>query len=366
MTVRGLRPLQQGWSLVELAVALVIAALLMVLLITLLPLGNQVLDQDRQQRELAQAEQALLGYARAHAQMPSADSDGDGRANGGANAGWLPVHDLGLSPRMRIRYQVQPHLALPPAELFRPLVSPEFASQLSTSANGLDLCMRLLLDQRGNVPMAGLGMPVSFYLAHSGGRGHDLARGAETWDPTAQALPGDGNSPVLTSAAGPGEFSSRLACPDLLARAQGSAQAALASWSAVRMTEFNYKFRQFDVKIAELTLDQAQTGLAFAAVGLAMAIADEAIAITLVAAGWPPEGFAIGVGIAENIVALASIGFAAYQVAMATDDLKSAEEGVELAKQVEADVGLYLDKVKALHANANRKAITLDNAGLTP
>lgn len=357
---------QRGWSLVELAVALVITALLMVLLVTLLPLGNQVLDHDRQQRELAQAEQALLGFARAHAQMPAADSDGDGRANDGASDGWLPVQDLGLSPRMRVRYQVQPHLVLPPADLFRPLVSPDFASQLGTSANGLDLCMRLLLDQRGNVPMAGLNMPVSFYLAHSGGRGHDLARGAETWDPAAQALPGDGTSAVLTSAAGPGEFSARLDCPDLLARTQGSAQAALASYSAMRMTDFNNQFRQFDVKIAELTLDQAQTGLAFAAVGLAMAIADEAIAITLVAAGWPPEGFAIGVGIAENIVALASIGFAAYQVAMATEDLKSAEEGIDDAKQAAIDVALYLDRVKALHTNANRKAITLDNAGLTP
>lgn len=364
MTVR--RHAMQGWSLVELAVGLVIAAILMVLLVTLLPLGNQVLDHDRQLREIAQAEQALLGYARAHARMPAADGDGDGRADDGTAAGWLPVQDLGLSPRMRIRYQVQPHLALPPADLFRPVVSPGFDPQLAAAANGLDFCMRLLLDQRGEVSMAGLGMPASFYLAHSGGRGHDLARGAESWDPAAQSVPGDGDSPVLTSAAGPGEFASRLACPDLVARAQGSAQAALASWSALRMTEFNNQFRQFDTKIAQLTKDQAQTGLAFAAVGLAMAIADEAIAITLVAAGWPPEGFAIGVGIAENIVALASIGFASYQVHLANEDLAAAEEGIELAEQVASDTALYLEKVKALHVNANRKAVTLDNAGLTP
>ena len=358
--------MQQGWSLVELAVGLVIAALLTVLLVTLLPLGNQVIDQDRQQRELAQAEQALLGYVRAHARMPSADADGDGRADGGNSSGWLPVQDLGLPPRMRIRYQVQPHLALPPSDLFRPLVSPDFDSQLATSANGLDFCMRLLLDQRGNIPMAGLGMPVAFYLAHSGSRGHDLTQGAGTWDPAAQPLPGDGTSQVLTSAAGPGEFASRLACPDLIARAQGSAQAALASWSAMRMTDFNSRFRSFDMKIAELTLDQAQTGLAFAAVGLAMAIADEAIAITLTAAGWPPEGFAIGVGIAENVVALASIGFSAYQVKLANDDLASAREGISQAEKVKKDVGIYLEKVEALHTNANRKAVTLDNAGLLP
>ncbi|MGB3393918.1 MAG: hypothetical protein WA956_01200 [Stenotrophomonas sp.] len=357
---------QQGWSLVELAVGLIIAALLTALLLTLLPLGSQVIDQERQRGELLQAEQALLGYARAHARMPAADSDGDGRANNGSSAGWLPVQELGLSPRMRVRYQVQPHLALPPADLFRPLLSPDYEAQIASAANGLDFCMRLLLDQRSDIRMGGLGMPVAFYLAHSGSRGHDLAQGAETWDPTSQSLPGDGTSQVLTSAAGPGELASRLACPDRLARAQGSAQAALASWSAKQMAGFNHQFREFDVKIADLTLDQAQTGLAFAALGLAMAIADEAIAITLTAAGWPPEGFAIGVGIAENIVALASIGFSAYQVKLANDDLASAREGIEQAKQVENDTRLYLQKVDALHTNANRKAIMLDSAGLTP
>ena len=49
-----------GFTLVELAVALAIAALLTVLLFTLLPLGNKVLDAERQQQELAQADKAQI------------------------------------------------------------------------------------------------------------------------------------------------------------------------------------------------------------------------------------------------------------------------------------------------------------------
>src|SRR5690606_16859435 len=93
MTARHFR--QRGFSLVELAVALAIAALLTVLLVNLLPLGHQILEAERQQQELAQAEQALLGYMRSHGHLPGADADGNGRADG-ATSGWLPVADLGL------------------------------------------------------------------------------------------------------------------------------------------------------------------------------------------------------------------------------------------------------------------------------
>lgn len=353
-----------GWSLVELAVGLVIAALLTVLLVTLLPLGSRILDREHQERELAQAEEALLGYARAHSQLPAADGDGDGKADGSAE-GWLPVHDLALSSRMRIRYQAQPHLLLAPTDLFRPLLSPDYDVQTAGTVNGLDFCMRLLLDQRSGTPMAGLGMPVAYYLAHSGGSGQDRADADAAWDATVQALPGSATTEtVALAAAGPGEFAARLACPDRLARAQGNAQSALAGYSAKRMSDFNLKFRRFDVKVAELTLDQARTGMAFAAVALAMAIADEAIAITLTAAGWPPEGLAIAIGIGEHVVALASIGFAAYQVKLADDDLKSAEQGITDANDNLDRAETSQSRVEALYTSASLNAIRLDKAGV--
>jgi prepilin-type N-terminal cleavage/methylation domain-containing protein len=358
------RRAQRGWSLVELAVALVIAAVLTMVVVTLLPLGVRVVDYDRQQRELAQAEQALLGHARVHARLPAADSDGDGDADAGATAGWLPVEDLGLPPRMRVRYQVQPDLAASPGNLFRPLLAPDYDTTTSNTANGLDLCMRLLLDQRAGTPLGGLGMPVGYYLAHSGTSGHAQA-GDTGWNVAAQRLPGDAVvADVATAAAGPGEFASRLACTDRLARAEGSAQAALAAYSARRMADFYLQFRQFDIKIADLVHDQAESGLAFAGVDLAMAIADEAIAITLTAAGWPPDGLGIPIGIGEHVVALGSIGFAAYQVDAARKDLQSAQEGIAEAQQVLARATADRDRVQLLYTNANQTAVRLDQAGL--
>ena len=299
-----------------------------------------------------------------HSQLPAADGDGDGKADGSAD-GWLPVHDLALSSRMRIRYQVQPHLALAPTDLFRPLLSPDYDIQTAGIVNGLDFCMRLLLDQRGGTSMAGLGMPVAYYLAHSGGSGQDRADADAVWDASAQALPGSASTEtVALAAAGPGEFAARLSCPDRVARAQGNAQSALAGYSAKRMADFNLKFRRFDVKVAELTLDQAETGLAFAAVALAMAIADEAIAITLTAAGWPPEGLAIAIGIGENVVALASIGFAAYQVKLANDDLKSAEQGITDANGNLGRAETSQTRVESLYISSSLNAIRLDKAGV--
>lgn len=358
---------QRGWSLVELAVGLAITALVTGLLFALLPIGNRIVDGDRQYDELARAEQALLGHARAHARLPDADSDGDGRANAGSHEGWLPVGDLGLPPRMRIRYQVQPGLAQMPANLFEPLLPPDYQAQLDDVGNALDFCMQLLLDQRDGAALGGLDMPVAFYMAHSGQAGHALADASDAWRPAAQRLPGDAptdGQDNAVAAVGPGEFATRLSCPDRLARAQGSAQGALAAWSAKRMTDFNLEFRKFHLEVADLVKQQSDTGLAFAALGLAMAIADEAIAITLTAAGWPPDGIAIGVGIGEHVVALASIGFAIYQVVMAEQDKQAADEEYDDAVEHLRLVTDYQAKVEALYRNAAANAIRLDKAGL--
>jgi type II secretory pathway pseudopilin PulG len=356
---------QQGWSLVELAVGLVISALLTVLLVTLLPVGSRILDREHQQQELSQAEEALLGYARVHARMPAADSNGDGRADAGSTDGWLPVNDLALGSRMRIHYQVQPHFLQPAGDLFRPLLPPAYDAQTAGNVNGLDFCMRLLLDQRNGTTLGGLGMPVAYYLAHSGGSGQDRAEADKTWKVTAQMLPGSATTETVALAAtGPGEFAARLSCPDRLARAQGSAQSALASYSAKRMADFNEKFRTFDVEVAKLTLEQAEAGLAFAGVGLAMAIVDEAIAITLTAAGWPPEGIAIGVGIGEHAVAVGSIIFAAIQVDAAEKDKASAVQGVKDAEDNLVRAKTAQTRIDTLYLNANLDAVKLEKAGL--
>lgn len=359
---------QRGMSLVELAVSLSIAALLTVLVATLLPLGTRVAQGDHQANELAAAEQALLGYIRSRDRLPPADADGDGHGDPGTTTGWLPVADVGLPPRLRIRYQVEPGLAAPPGDLFRPLLPPDYRAGLPLAPNGLDVCMRLLLNQRAGLSAVGGDVPVAYYLGHPGAPGHDSTAMATAWQSGARPLPGSADAASPAVAAGPGELASRLACPDRLARAQGGAQAAYAAYSALRMSEFHHDFREFDVRIAELVLDQAQTKRALATYYLADAISSEAVAIVLTAAGWPPNKPGIVAGakwLAGRMAgATLSLGLAINGIVSAEAALKEATADLERRRANLALAQAQRDRTHALYINANRHAIQLDQAGL--
>ena len=357
---------QTGWSLVELAVSLVIAALLTALLFTLLPLGRQVASGDRQQRQLAQAEEALLGYGLSHYHLPFADADGDGKADDGAAAGWLPVRTLEMSPRLRIRYEVDAALATAASRLYAPYLPSAELSRLSATPNGLDLCIRLFERQRAPVALGVLDMPAAYALAAPAEAGNALANTATNITSAAIHLPGSNaaaNQPALGVAAGPGELASRMACPQLLARAHGAAQAAMAAYSIREVADFNRDFREFDIRIAQLVKAQSEAGLAFAGVGLAMGLFDQAMGVVLAAAGWPPEGFAIAVGIAENIASLTSIGYAIASVVLAKNDLAQAEVTLTAAEDALKRVEKDKARTDQLYTESTQAALRLEAGG---
>lgn len=360
---------QRGVSLVELAVGLVIAALLATLLLSVLPLGTEVADGERQQRQLASADEALLGYLRSHSRLPAADSDGDGRENTGSIDGWLPVTELGLPAHLRIRYQVQAALATAPGDVFRPLLPPDYRSAVGTAGNGLDMCMRLLLNQRDGLSIGGLDVPVAYYLGHPGAPGHETGPADAIWNTAAQPVPGAADAPVLSLAAGPAELASRLACPDRLARAQGGAQGAYAAYSAMRVTDLNRNFREFDVKIAQLIVDEATTTRNLAIYALADAIASEAVAIVLTAAGWPPDKLSIMVGAKYLAAGLAgatlSLALAIKGIVDAEQALNDANDDLNKRREHLALVETQRERTEALYVAASQNAIALDSAGLS-
>lgn len=356
---------QSGWSLIELAVSLVIAALLTGLLFALLPLGRQVATGDLQQRQLAQAEEALLGFSLSHYHLPFADSNGDGEADAGAIQGWLPVRSLGLPPRLRVRYEVDAGLAADASRLYAPYLPASELSRLPATPNGLDLCIRLFARQRDTSALGILGMPAAYALAVPTDQGAAAAKLSNAATPIID-LPGTdaaANQPVLGVAAGPGELASRMACPQLLARAQGAAQAAMAAYSIRQAADFNRDFRAFDVHIAELMQAQSQSGLAFAGVGLAMGLFDQAMGIILMAAGWPPEGFAIAVGIAENVVSVTSIAYAIASVVLAQADLDSANETLATTKETLERIEAQKQKTDQLYIDSVEAALRLAAGG---
>ena len=351
---------QAGFSLLEVAVVLVIATVIGLLLVSLLPLGNRVVSDELVGRELARSQQALLGHLRSHHRLPDADSDGDGHGNPNASEGWLPVADLGLPAALRIAYRAAPALQAPMQQTFSPLLPSSIQHQVDGNINGLDLCMQLLQQLRDDDGVAGLPLATSIHLVHAR-NGADL-----TALPAARlpGMPGADNTAIM--AIGPGELATRLSCPDRLARVQGSAQAALAADSALRVSRFNQDYRQFDVEVAKLVKLQADAGMAFAVLGLATALADMGIAITLAAAGWPPDGIGIPVGIGETANGLATIGFAGYQIEMARQDIKGADDGLDESRQNLVRAQKQFNQVSEVSRQAGQQAVALDKAGLEP
>lgn len=119
----------QGFTLVEMAVVLIIVSLLTGGL--MMTLSSQVEQRQRSEakKQLEEAREALIGFAASHhaidgkPHLPCPDTDGDGLENRNAlplltcmnDYGHLPTTDLGLTPAdpwgNRLRYHVHPNFA---------------------------------------------------------------------------------------------------------------------------------------------------------------------------------------------------------------------------------------------------------------
>lgn len=345
---------QHGWSLLELSVVLAVLGLLGLVLWRLLPLAPQAAAGDLAARDLAQAEQALLGYALVHHRLPDPVTV-DGLS-------MLPVETLGLPARLQLRYQVQPALTQAPYNRFEPTLPAASEGGTPTASgqvNGLDLCMAL--KAQALTSLAGMqNIPTAFALMHRGGPGNERAEDDFV-------LPGSvdtGTRRVL--AVGPNEFASRLQCPDRVARVQGAARAARAAYDMERVARRYKNFRTFGIQVAQMNLEQAKANEVFAGFDVAYGVALEAIAILQEAAGWPPEGLSIATGITAHITATAQLAIAIYNLDQAVQGRKDAEDDLQTARDQETAAIATVNRMQTLSAQTLQRAMQLDAAGLQP
>lgn len=100
VTPRVFRNTQQGFTLLEMAVVMVVLGLLLGGI--LIPLSTQMEKQNRDetQRTLQDIQDALIGYAMANGRLPCPDTDGDGILDMGGTCsnvrGTIPWVDLGV------------------------------------------------------------------------------------------------------------------------------------------------------------------------------------------------------------------------------------------------------------------------------
>jgi len=94
------RNTQQGFTLLEMAVVMVVLGLLLGGI--LIPLSTQMekLDRDKTQNVLEEVQEALIGYAMANGRLPCPDTDGDGIIDMAGTCtnvqGTIPWVDLGV------------------------------------------------------------------------------------------------------------------------------------------------------------------------------------------------------------------------------------------------------------------------------
>jgi prepilin-type N-terminal cleavage/methylation domain-containing protein len=89
----------QGFTLIEIAVVLVIVGLLAGGGVSLMRVLTERKARNEALAHLKDSRQALIGYAERTGRLPWADSDGDGAENSGASSGTFPFLTLQAEPR---------------------------------------------------------------------------------------------------------------------------------------------------------------------------------------------------------------------------------------------------------------------------
>lgn len=259
-----MKPAQRGFSLLEMAMVLLVMGAVGLVAWRLVPVLVQAADSEGTERQLQQVEQALLGFALANGRLPCPDSDGDGAENCGGQAGQLPLRTLGLSLAVPVRYAAAP--ALTTAQL---RYVPPMPGAPARSAGLLDLCVALRDAQRSGLAASAqvAGMDVAFGVAAP--RQGQPVRAAGRQFPA----PGDPAAHELARTPGLPATFARLGCPARLAQADALALRVRAAEQAVPVASAAVDFQQLALAVRDANLVMALAREAIAAADLAVAVA---------------------------------------------------------------------------------------------
>lgn len=359
-----------GWTLVELAVVLVITALLTTAAISLFPIGTQLAENEVAQQRMLQADQALVGFARAHNRLPFADNDNDGKEDIGAFNGALPHITLELPSDFRLAYSTSSALTSTISASHYapdlPLKSGEDGKTvLPANLNGLDFCVALSALEKESAIVSVEGYRTAFALGHDalfdGIRSNELITVSTPNSLDTQ----DGSS--LHAAIGIGELYARLDCPFYLSRAFSAAQAARSAQSHYLLARQSDKIGQFYIEIAQIEHDFNVVSHFFAALNLGFG----AFELTMgIASGIPDilgeDAFAVAVAVVQTAVAIAQLGVAADELIKAEESMKSSEENLEYTRNQASQATAQLERITQLRDAAIARARLLDSTGLAP
>jgi prepilin-type N-terminal cleavage/methylation domain-containing protein len=379
---------QRGFSLLEMAIGLVILGIVTMALWQFLGTATQQRRTFVQRDLMARADDAVMAFALINNRLPCPASDNGGREDCSLQVGRLPFRTLGL-PDARagfMRYGIYRNQGLD-ADLgvakdrFLPLFTTE--DGLATigpdtqgiTINGLDFCqalrtaMRAPLDagylhtQRWDTP-ASVNGNVAYALSLPGtdGFGGSQASAAPVFDspqrPTAGGVPSYGDQ---VRAHGFGQVWSRMRCGD------GMAAAGHAPWNALAaaglyhqgLVEYEKQLKISD-EIAGANVALALAGVASAGGAIANATQQLLEAAGAVTGSVGAASFEMGLAIAAEVASAASAAAATASSIQA--DIVAADTAANLKKvgTMKTDADVLYQSILA-HAHAADQAGTYGN-----
>ncbi|HEV2612301.1 MAG TPA: hypothetical protein VGU61_18710 [Noviherbaspirillum sp.] len=368
---RHMKYAMRGHTLVELALAMMIAGLIGLALWQLVPRVKSLPAVARlTATPLQTAEQALQGYVLIHGRLPLPASTPGGAedATFAGTTGWLPVQTLGITLRAPIRYGVyRAPSNLIPEDADLATAKNRYVQMLppgavSAGINGLDFCAALINAQR--TPGASLtagtpAAPIAYGLAVAGSDGQFAGLNTTAGRFEAGGTPKNAAYDNETVTVGAPELFGKLGCVSRIAAANSAARAAYAAYDSDRVAAMILRFRTFAISVRELNLTLAGVGVALATVDLIDAVATTATAIALAVETAGGLAGAIAGGALAIAAATASEAAAIASTVTATQALQKAREQ-ELAAQQ------YKAVSSAEAAAAAARATGQDAKGLLP
>lgn len=383
-----------GFSLVEMAVVLVIIGAIGLVLWKFLPNFKSLPAIARlTSTSLSSAEKSIDGFILANGRLPCPDTNNSGYEDctGGASLGLLPVRTLGLNLSEPVRYGVYrtPNASLPQdADLatlkdrYNPLLPPSTVSAVALSTvlptalpvivspqlNGLDFCAALINMIRAPTQALTAGtqrVPIAYGLAVAG-----------SGDADGDGSPFDGLNRVAgqfelggtsrtahyddeTRTVGTGELLTHLGCATRLSAVNGAARSTYAAYDIARFAYLYNAFRVFDLEGAQVGVDAATVALDYASVGLA--ISGSMVALTIAMTDTDK-----GLTIAADFVATAALTVATYAEAQAIILLQGAKDTLTLAQSKEIPAAQFQASADADFMTATLNVQALDLKGLLP
>ncbi len=376
---------QSGFSLIELAVVLVITGLIAAAMPVIIPQISDLFDNKRSEKQVAEVSSGLKGFIISYSRLPCPDTNADGLEDcaAGAQVGSVPYKTLNLdSPASNVNriplaygvYRAPSSTNSADADLatlkdrFQPILP---KSEVSAQSNGLDFCWALRNATRNGNSNAYLNISSSgafnqaYILADAGYYNADNDAGGKLFDGLNQTGIAfeDPQKPVTASyddhvySVGFQQLAGELGCQSLLSKVNGTARSAYASEDIYQLMAFYYDFRVFALRVKEHNLLQAQFSLAIATADLAIAAGSMATAI---AAGIESFGVAAAATIAVAGVALA-LGINAEIDAV--QGLSDSEDDVDEAKTNRDDANTAKANASAFSASQLSTAKTTDQNG---